>query len=327
MCGIAGFLANRALAERDAAALRGMTDAISHRGPDDSGLWLDAAKGVGLGHRRLSIIDLSPAGHQPMASASGRYVVVYNGEIYNHEDLRAGLEADGAAPVWRGRSDTEVMLAAFERWGVPSTLSRLNGMFAFAVWDRDTETLTLARDRLGEKPLFYGLMGQSIIFGSELKALTAHPDFIREIDRDALALYLKYQYVPSPHCIWQGVRKLPAGHYIEIRDADTSASEPAAYWDFLAIASAGAAAPLPEGGDLADGLEVLLRDAVGRQMSADVPLGAFLSGGIDSSLIVALMQAQSERPIQTFTIGFKEPEYNEAEHAKAVASHLGTQHT
>jgi asparagine synthase (glutamine-hydrolysing) len=304
-----------------------MTDAIAHRGPDDEGAWLDELSGVALGHRRLSIIDLSSAGHQPMASASGRYIIIYNGEIYNFRDLRAELEAIGGAPSWRGRSDTEVMLAGIDHWGIRATLERLNGMFAFAIWDRETHVLTLARDRLGEKPLYYGRMGQAFLFGSELKALTRHPEFRRDIDRDALALYLRHNYIPAPHSIWRGIRKLPPAHFVEIRDRGTQIGEPQAYWDFTAVAQAGAAHPLADGPELVDRLEALLKDAVLRRMEADVPLGAFLSGGIDSSTVVALMQAQSSRPVRTFTIGFHEKAYDEAAHAKAVAQHLGTDHT
>lgn len=327
MCGFAGFLAPSGTAAQDLAVLCGMTAAIAHRGPDDSGAWFDADAGVALGHRRLSIIDLSPAGHQPMASPSGRYVTVYNGEIYNHADLRAELDAAGSSPAWRGHSDTEVMLAAFERWGVAGSLERLNGMFALAVWDREERTLILARDRLGEKPLYYGQMGDAFLFGSELKSLTAHPAFERVVDRDALALFLRYNYVPAPHSIWRGVNKLLAGHYVKIRDGGRTVAESVAYWDFRRVAAEGAADPLPDTPELVDDLEALLKDAVGRQMGADVPLGAFLSGGVDSSLIVALMQSQSERPVRTFTIGFHEAGYNEAVHAKAVAEHLGTDHT
>jgi asparagine synthase (glutamine-hydrolysing) len=327
MCGIAGFLTSRNLTAKDEVILRAMTDAIANRGPDDSGVWVDRSKRVALGHRRLAIVDLSPAGHQPMASASERYVLVYNGEIYNHIDLRNELEAARIGQAWRGNSDTEVLLAAFDRWGLPGALTRVNGMFALAVWDRVTQTLTLARDRMGEKPLFYGRAGEAFLFGSELKALTSHPDFERSVSKDALALYLRYNYVPSPHCIWNGVRKLLPGHYIEIRDQGRVIGEPVSFWDFQQIASKGASRPLEDTPELVDDLETLLMDAVGRQMGADVPLGAFLSGGIDSSLIVSLMQAQSHKQVQTFTIGFNELEYNEAEHAKAVANHLGTRHT
>ncbi len=327
MCGIAGFVSAGPLPPTAPSILHAMTDAIAHRGPDDEGAWFDELAGVALGHRRLSIIDLSSAGHQPMASASGRYITVYNGEIYNFRDLRAELETIGAAPSWRGHSDTEVMLAGIDHWGITGTLKRLNGMFAFAVWDRKTRTLTLARDRLGEKPLYYGKMGKVLLFGSELMALTVHPDFRREVDRDALTLYLRHNYIPAPHSIWRGIQKLPAAHYVEVRDGGTQVGEPQPYWDFPAIAEAGAAQPLADGPELVDRLEVLLKDAVLRRMEADVPLGAFLSGGIDSSTVVALMQAQSSRPVRTFTIGFHEKGYDEATHAKAVSEHLGTDHT
>jgi asparagine synthase (glutamine-hydrolysing) len=327
MCGIAGFLTQFGLSRDAEAILRRMTDAIAHRGPDDAGAWLDGEAGVALGHRRLAVIDLSPAGHQPMVSASGRYVIDYNGEIYNYRAIRAELEALGAAPAWRGHSDTEVMAAAIDHWGIRASLERLNGMFAFAVWDRQTRVLTLARDRFGEKPLYYGRMGETFLFGSELKALSIHPAFVREVDRDALALYLRHIYVPAPHSIWRGIFKLPQAHYLEVRDGGRSIGEPIAYWDFPAIAQAGQADPLTDGPELVDRLEALLKDAVLLRMEADVPLGAFLSGGIDSSTIVALMQAQSSRPVRTFTIGFHEGAFDEATYARAVANHLGTDHT
>lgn len=304
-----------------------MADAVAHRGPDDHGVWADHEAGLFLGHRRLSIVDLSAAGHQPMASASGRYVCVYNGEIYNHRELRAALDAAGAAPAWRGHSDTEVMLAAFEAWGVEGGLRKLNGMFALALWDRERRCLVLARDRLGEKPLYYGRPGGTFMFGSEIKSLAVHPDFERTIDRQALTLFLRYNYVPAPFSIWRGVFKLPPGHYVEIGDRGHAMSDPVAYWDFRAVAEQGAADPLPDEPGLVDELEALLSDAVGRRMVADVPVGAFLSGGIDSSLIVALMQRQSARPVRTFTIGFNEQGYNEAGHARRIADHLRTDHT
>jgi asparagine synthase (glutamine-hydrolysing) len=325
MCGIAGFV-GKPMANADQVLAR-MTQALVHRGPDDSGIWIDRDAGVALGHRRLSIIDLSAAGHQPMASASGRYVVTYNGEIYNHRELRADLESAGAGSPWRGHSDTEVMAAGFDCWGIEGTLRRLNGMFAFAVWDRQERILTIARDRLGEKPLYYGRMGSVFLFGSELKALTTHPAFVKEIDRKALAQYLRYNYVPTPRTIWKGVAKLPPAHLVEISEAGAQIGPPRAYWDFRAVAEGGVAAPLSDTPALVDELEQLLKDAVSRQMAADVPLGAFLSGGVDSSTIVALMQAQSSRPVKTFTIGFHEAGYNEAVHAAAVARHLGTDHT
>ena len=327
MCGIAGFLGAEPANWPAGAALAAMIGAVAHRGPDDEGVWRDESAGIALGQRRLAVIDLSAAGHQPMVSASGRYVVTYNGEIYNYRALRATLEQAGAAPAWRGHSDTEVMLAAFDHWGVSGALERLNGMFAIALWDRQERRLILARDRLGEKPLYYGHAGASLLFGSELKALAAHPDFRGEVDREALTQYLRYAYVPAPRSIWRGVWKLPPGHYVEIADQGRSIGTPVAYWDFPARAAEGAAAPLPDGPALIDELEALLKDSVLLRMEADVPLGAFLSGGVDSSLIVALMQAQSARKVRTFTIGFHEQSHNEAEHAAAVAAHLGTEHT
>lgn len=326
MCGLTGFWTTDRRSDAS-AILAAMTASIAHRGPDDSGAWLDPDAGVALGHRRLAIIDISAAGHQPMHSASGRYIIVYNGEIYNHHDLRGELVAAGAAPAWRGHSDTEVLLAAIDHWGFERALERANGMFALALWDRQRRVLTLARDRLGEKPLYYGRAGGDFVFGSELKALARHPRFERQIDRAALTEYFRYAYVPAPRSIWQGVRKLPPAHYVEIRDNGQTVGEPKAYWDFAAAAAYGAAHPVAGGDAALDTLDELLKDAVLRRMEADVPLGALLSGGIDSSLIAALMQAQSGRPVRTFTIGFDDPRYNEARHAKAVAEHLGTDHT
>jgi asparagine synthase (glutamine-hydrolysing) len=327
MCGIAGFWAHQGLSDSARSSLKAMTDAIIHRGPDDGGGWFDDACGIALGSRRLAIVDLSPAGHQPMASASGRYVIVYNGEIYNHTDLRLEIDALGDAPTWRGHSDTEVLLAALDRWGIEPTLRRLNGMFAFAIWDRRERALYLARDRLGEKPLYYGEARGVFLFGSELKVLRAHPAFQGEVDRDALALFFRYGHVPAPDCIWRGIRKLPAATYIVISENGRKVEGPNCYWDFGQIAQSNAANLLPGGPSLTDELEVLLKDAVRRRMVADVPLGAFLSGGVDSSAIVALMQAQSTRPVRTFSIGFHERDYNEANYAGAVAAHLGTDHT
>jgi len=304
-----------------------MADAIAYRGPDDAGVWTDNGGGVALGHRRLSVIDLSPAGHQPMQSHSGRFVITYNGEIYNFSDLRAELDGHGAKVEWRGTSDTEVLLASMDCWGVRGTLERLNGMFAFAVWDRETRTLTLARDRMGEKPLFYGTSGDLFLFGSELKALQAHPAFAAELDPDAIAAMLRYDYIPAPRTIWRNFFKLEAAHYIEISDGGRSVGEAKPYWSLKDCAVAGISHPREPGEQLDNDLDTLLRDAVGRRMMADVPLGAFLSGGIDSSLIVALMQAQSSRKVRTFTIGFDEPQFDEAPKAAAVAAHLGTDHT
>ena len=327
MCGIVGFLHGGGLDDGAAAVTRAMASAIAHRGPDDSGIWIDSEAGVALGHRRLAIVDLSPAGHQPMVSASGRFVITYNGEIYNFGQLRGDLEEAGAAPAWSGTSDTEVLLAAIDHWGVREALGRLNGMFAFGVWDRQRRILTLARDRLGEKPLYYGSTGGAFLFGSELKALRAHPDFRSQLDRDALIDMVRYDYVPAPRTIWQGIAKLAAGHYVEIAEAGAAIGAPVAYWSLRDCAVSGAANSLPDGPELAVDLEALVKEAIGMRMIADVPLGAFLSGGIDSSLIVALMQAQSSRPVKTFTIGFAEEGFDEAPQARRIANYLGTDHT
>jgi asparagine synthase (glutamine-hydrolysing) len=328
MCGFAGFLQSTNLVAADAmsAVVKRMADTLHHRGPDDSGAWADAAAGIALGHRRLSIIDLSPEGHQPMASPSGRYVIAFNGEIYNFEDLRTELEAEGFR--WRGHSDTEVMLAGFERWGVEGALQRFNGMFAFALWDRTERLLHLARDRMGEKPLYYGWSGQTLLFGSELKALRAHPSWNADIDRDALASYLRHNCVPGPYSIYKGIAKLPAAHYLTVSPSSGASARPQPYWSLRTAAESGVGKPiLPDERAAVDELDALLRDAVRIRTVADVPVGVFLSGGIDSSTVVALMQAQSSRPVKSFSIGFDEEAYNEARHAKAVAKHLGTDHT
>lgn len=335
MCGIAGFLgADRTSQEEALAIARGMADAVAHRGPDDAGTWLDREAGIALGHRRLAVLDLSPAGSQPMESASGRNVIVFNGEIYNHRDLRRRLEAGVPdRPHWRGGSDTETLLAAIECWGLEEALRAAVGMFALAVWNRDHRILYLARDRVGEKPLYYGWQNDVFLFGSELKALAMHPAFAGEIDRDALTLLLRHAYIPAPWSIYRGVRKLPAGTYVGVaagasREPAGQWPEPRPYWSLGEAVASGQARPFegaPE--DAVDTLHDVLLRVVGRQMAADVPLGAFLSGGIDSSTVVALMQAQSERPVRTFTIGFEEPDYDEAAHAKAVARRLGTEHT
>ncbi|WP_295431720.1 asparagine synthase (glutamine-hydrolyzing) [uncultured Thiodictyon sp.] len=325
MCGFCGVIEPGAAAEPALRqALERMNQTLLHRGPDDGGLWLDAAAGVGLGHRRLAILDLSPLGHQPMVSPDGRYVLAYNGEIYNYQALRRAIGDDYP---WRGHSDTEVLLAWLSRRGPAATLTECNGMFAFALWDRQARRLTLARDRLGEKPLYYGYNRGRFLFGSELKAITAHPGWQGELDRDALAAYLRLSYVPAPHCIYRGIRKLAPGTYATLTPGQ---EEPTlhTYWSARAAAERGLAAPFEGPEDEAVGaLERLLMDAVGLRMRADVPLGAFLSGGIDSSTVVALMQAQSQRPVRTFTIGFHEAGFNEAEDARRVAAHLGTDHT
>ena len=333
MCGFVGFLGGLP-PQADAgglAIIRRMTQTIAHRGPDDAGYWQDADHQVSFGHRRLAIIDLSPAGHQPMQSASSRYVIAFNGEIYNHLVLREQLHGCGKAPAWRGHADTETLLAGFDAWGIQETLERAIGMFAMAVWDRQTATLTLARDRIGEKPLYYGWQGHgsraAFLFGSELKALREHPAFEGKIDRGALSLQLRHNYIPAPYSVYEGISKLPPGSMltVSLKQRDPRIWR---YWSGVNVAKTGVAnafSGTPE--QAVDELESLLKDAIRQQMMADVPLGAFLSGGIDSSTVVALMQAQSSRPVKTFSIGFHEKGYNEAEHAKAVARHLGTEHT
>ena len=328
MCGVAGFLqpAGFAVSEGDARA-RAMSDRLVHRGPDDEGVWCDGEVGIALAHRRLSILDLSPTGHQPMFSATGRFVIAFNGEIYNYGDLRAELEEHTGVRGWRGHSDTEVLLAAFEAWGVEATLVRAVGMFALCVWDRRERSLSLARDRMGEKPLYYGWQNGVFLFGSELKALRAHPAFAGTVDRRALTLLLRYAYVPAPYSIHEGIAKLPPGTVLTLVQG-VREPEVRSYWTLREAAERGRLAPFAGSEtEAVDELEAKLRAAVGLQMVADVPLGAFLSGGVDSSAVVALMQAQSSRPVRTFTIGFQEKAWNEAVYAKAVAAHLGTDHT
>lgn len=331
MCGLAGFIDSRQAATADelGSAAKRMADTLRRRGPDDFGLWLDPANGVALAHRRLAIVDLSPHGHQPMLSHNGRYCVVFNGEIYNFGELRQDLEKAGSA--FLGHSDTEVLLEAICQWGVREALVRFNGMFAFALWDRQDRCLYLARDRLGEKPLYYGWVAKQFIFASEIKAVEAHPKWAGTVDRGALALFLKYNYVPAPLSIYSGIRKLePASLLIMNEAALRSGTCPntKTYWSARQYAEDGSKDPLEEHHEaLTDLLEQSLQRAVGLRMVADVPLGAFLSGGIDSSLVVALMQAQSSRPVKTFSIGFHEREFDESEYARGVARHLGTDHT
>jgi asparagine synthase (glutamine-hydrolysing) len=326
MCGIAGFLDSRrrASAEQAAVRTRAMTDAIAYRGPNDGDVWCDAEAGIALGHRRLSIIDLTQAGHQPMHSACGRYVISYNGEVYNAEELRPELVTLGAR--FRGHSDTEVMLEGFAHWGVAATVRRLAGMFAFALWDRQDRRLWLVRDRMGIKPLYWSCIDGQLLFGSELKALRAHPDARFEIDRDAVPAFLRFNYVPAPLSIYRGINKLQPGYLLSFAAGDAEPRvEP--YWSLDAAVAAGHANSFHGTDDEAiAALEALLGKVVGQHLMSDVPLGAFLSGGIDSSAVVALMQAQSSTPVKTFTIGFGEADYNEARHAKAVAKHLGTEH-
>lgn len=327
MCGIAGFLDDLVdrPTEQIETLLRRMTDTLVHRGPDGQGVWIDAQAGIALGHRRLSIIDLSPTGAQPMSSGCGRYVLSYNGEVYNFQDLRLELETQDRR--FRGHSDTEVIAEACSAWGVEETAARLNGIFAFAIWDRQTRSLRLVRDRLGVKPLYWAATQGVFLFGSELKALRAHPGWTPEIDREALAAFFRHGYVPGPRSIYRDVCKLQPGSILTV--AAGRPPEIETYWSARAIAVEGCSRRAehlsPE--QAVDSLEQLLKDAVGRQMIADVPVGSFLSGGIDSSIVTALMQAQSMRKVRTFSIGFDDTQYNEAEHAKAVAAHLGTDHT
>lgn len=334
MCGVCGVWqrpsASRELLEQLATK---MATRLSHRGPDDGGVYADAEVGIAMGHRRLSVVDLSPQGHQPMYSASGRYVISYNGEIYNHRQVRAELHSLGYS--FRGHSDTEVVIGAIEQWGLENSLSRFIGMFAITLWDRKDRTLSLARDRLGIKPLYYGWVGSQFVFASELKALTLLPNFTRTVDRDALGLLLEHGYIPAPHSIYQGIYKLPPGTWLRV-DQNTAHNASAAarlnehispYWSAREVVEAGASQRLDlRDSNATDELDRLLRSAVALRMEADVPLGAFLSGGVDSSTVVALMQTQSSQPVKTFSIGFEEHRFDEAPHARAVAKHLGTDH-
>jgi asparagine synthase (glutamine-hydrolysing) len=326
MCGIAGFLEleRRSGSQELEVVGRAMAATLNHRGPDARGLWTDAETGVVLGHTRLSIVDLSPAGAQPMVSSCGACVISYNGEIYNAWDLRPELEARGRR--FRGHSDTEVLVEAIAEWGVRPTVERLIGMFAFALWDRRDRTLSLVRDRLGIKPLYYGRQNGRLVFASELKAFEALPDWRPELNRDALAAYLRLAYVPSPHSIYRGIDKLEPGHVTAI-DAEGKV-ETSAFWSVEQAVERGKNAQFEVSDrEATDTLELLLGDAVGRRLVADVPLGAFLSGGIDSSTIAAMMKMRSNSLVRTYSIGFKEEGFDEAPHARAVAAHLGTTHT
>jgi asparagine synthase (glutamine-hydrolysing) len=329
VCGIAGFLDTRRQFDASAASalVADMADCLVHRGPDDSGAWVDTRVGLAFAQRRLAVVDLSDDGHQPMAAAHGGSVINLNGEIYNHRELRRQLESDGVR--FRGTCDTEVLVEALARWGVNRTLARVNGMFAFAYWDAQRRELVLARDRLGEKPLYVGWAGPALLFASELKALRRHPAFRGDLDVDAVSEYLRWGYVPSPLSIYQGIGKLPPGHVVRIPvdDARPGQIRSTPYWSLTDIAARGLADPLPADAPVVSLVEELLTDAVGLRMTADVPVGAFLSGGVDSSLVVALMQAQASRPVRTFTIGFSEKGYDEAPYAADVARHLGTEHT
>jgi len=326
MCGIAGFLTGasdgraRELAEVSSA----MDACLQHRGPDDHGVWIEEESGVALVHRRLSILDLSPAGHQPMTSADGRFVIIYNGEVYSHQPIAAELAARGHH--FRGHSDTEVIVNSFAENGIEPTLKRMIGMFAIALWDRRERSLILIRDRLGIKPMYWAKFGRLFLFGSELKALRAHPGWNAEIDRSAVAAFMRHNYIPAPHTIYRGVHKLEPGSILTLPwQGDPQITR---FWNARTVARNGILNPL-DGNDaeLAEQLETLLQDAVARRMIADVPLGAFLSGGVDSSSVVALMQQARLGRVRTFSIGFDIPGYNEAPYAAAVASHLATDHT
>lgn len=331
MCGFVGFIGFRQRSALCAEAIGvAMRDALVHRGPDASGLWIDASAQVAMAHRRLSVVDLSAAGKQPMVSASGRFVLVFNGEIYNHlairDSLTQSIGSGSGQQSFRGHSDTETLLAALDCWGLEKTLAQLNGMFAFALWDKEEQKLVLARDRMGEKPLYYGRSGSVFLFSSELKALAVHPAWQGQINLDALAAFMRYGNVPAPASIYQGIYKLPPAHYVVVSSCGLDVGEPICYWDLQSIASQGADDTVAETA-LIDELDSLLANSVKLRMEADVSLGAFLSGGYDSSAVVAHMQAQRSSPVRTFSIGFTEAGFNEAEHAAAVAKHLGTDHT
>ncbi|MTI11407.1 asparagine synthase (glutamine-hydrolyzing) [Curvivirga aplysinae] len=329
MCGITGFIDTRSghrVQELEKIALK-MGEAISYRGPDAAQAWADAEHGIAFAHRRLSIIDLSHAGNQPMESHCGRYMMVYNGEVYNAEDLRQELDAK-EPKQYQGHSDSEVILEGVATWGFRATIEKLIGMFTIVIWDRKAKTLSIVRDRLGIKPLYWGLQDGRLYFASEMKAIYAHPKWHGEKNRDALAAFLRHNYVPGPYTVFDSIHKLQPGHILEIDGALKNSPKLYPYWSLENVIRNGHATPYQGSDeDLVNQLEELLSDAVKRRMVADVPLGAFLSGGIDSSTVVALMQKQSDRPIKTFSIGFNEEGYNEAKHAAVVAKHLGTEHT
>jgi len=326
MCGFAGFYSLKYSVNKPTELLTKMADEIIHRGPDDAGIWFLENETIGFSHRRLSIVDLSPAGHQPMLSSTERYVLAFNGEIYNHLNLRLELEKETFCD-WHGHSDTETLLKGFEVWGVKETIVKTIGMFAMSIWDNTEKSLILLRDRLGEKPLYYGWQNDILLFGSELSALKQYPNFSSEINREALSLLIRQGFIPAPYCIYEGINKLMPGTML-VYYPGSKKPETVTYWCVNDVIQNGSNKPF--GGtkeELVDELALKLGDAVERQMMADVPLGAFLSGGVDSSTIVALMQSRSSKPVKTFSIGFYEDGYNEAEHAKAVAKHLGTDHT
>ena len=333
MCGISGFYSLSSFSSND--VIIKMNSAISHRGPDTNGFWSDKKSGIVLGHQRLSIIDLSDAGNQPMKSNSTRYILTYNGEVYNHLEIRKELEESSSKIKWRGNSDTETLLEAIDFWGIEITLKKIQGMFAFGLWDQKKRCLILVRDRIGEKPLYFGWQGEGnkkvFLFGSELKALKAHPEFCRKINRDAITLQLRHNYIPAPYSIYKDVYKLQPGHYLKLKESDLTKNllpDSKMYWSLTETVFLGNNNQLTiSESHIQEDLEKYLQSSVRKQMISDVPLGAFLSGGIDSSTIVALMQSQSTNPIKTFTIGFNEDEYSEAKYAKKIAKHLGTDHT
>jgi asparagine synthase (glutamine-hydrolysing) len=324
MCGIAGLIGKGA---RDPALIDRMTDRLVHRGPDDRGVWIDSEAGVALGHRRLAIVDLTAAGHEPMVSASGRLVTTFNGEVYNHRAIRAELERRGEGPAagWRGHSDIETLLEAIDHWGLERALEAAVGMFAFALWDRRERRLHLVRDRFGEKPLYWGRAGRDFVFASELKAVRDHPEFDPAIDRQALADYAARCYVPAPRSIYRSMHKLEPGCILTL---DDGANDPRIhrYYDYRAVVAAGQRDPFSTREEALDALDLAVTAAIDGQLEADVPVGAFLSGGLDSSTVTAVYQRQSPRPIRTYSIGFEQAAYDEAVHAKAVAAHLGTVH-
>ena len=333
MCGVAGFLMDSKSSSSVNFDLitKKMTDSIKHRGPNDSGCWNNPSEGIALGHRRLSILDLSDAGHQPMESSNGRYVIAFNGEIYNHLQIRSDIEKNNGNISWRGHSDTETILSAFETFGIQESLEKFVGMFAFSLWDKKNKILTLARDRLGEKPMYYGWQnianGRVFLFGSELKALKSFPDIDLRVDRGSLSLFLKHAYVPNPYSIYENIFSLEPGQFLQV-SLTNKMTKTVNYWEASEIIKKGSFEEYkgtPK--EAVKDLKNLLRHTIKSQMISDVPLGAFLSGGIDSSTVVSIMQEQADIPVKTFTIGFNEKGFDEAKYAKSIANHLGTDHT
>ena len=327
MCGLVGFWDGQSSLQDPYSIISKMTDRLRHRGPNDKGIWCDAEQGIALGHRRLAILDLSSQGHQPMHSHNDRYVIIYNGEIYNYLELKKQLQKNNHH--FTSHSDTEVILTLISSYGLDAALQRISGMFAFALWDKKNKVLHLARDRMGEKPLYYGRVNQCWVFGSELKAIRVYPHFENKVDRASLALLMQYGYIPAPNSIYEHIYKLPPGHYLSLTYSNRhSLPEPKPYWSAIKVAQDGLHNPLHlTDKEVIQSTEELLSSIIRSRMISDVPIGAFLSGGIDSSLITALMQKNSSQPIKTFTIGFQDPAYNEAGYAKAIAQYLQTDHT